>query len=755
MAREFTSLLARIAARAMAAAPSSSARNRRSARWRNLAAAALLLLGAAILSNPQRASAASTVQPVDLTSPGATPDKVRQLLDLLEDPDVRSFLARRKAPSGTAQPEHAPETMAGGLGDELQNFRDHVRALAAAAPHLPDEFDHARSMLVEAVGRREILTLGLFLATFVALGFGSEWLFRALTSRFRAWLIGLELETARERVWAVFARLTYGLGLVGSYALGSIGAFLLFDWSHLLKEILLGYLLASLLVRLTFVICRFFLAPGADRFRVAPISTEAAGFLFRRIGLLAILLAFGWQTINLLGDFGFSSISRELSTNALGILVLAIALETVWRVPLTSPPRLPIDPEGQIETMSGRYSRPLSRKAALSGLLVLLWGLWAAEAATAFWLVAFGVGLPIAIMMTQRSIHHVLRPTAATDSADGRRLEVIFIERGVRSLMIVVAAVLLGRLLGVDLVSLTMQDTITTRILRGILGVVIVVLIADFLWHAIAALIDRKLASDLGATGTLDDTGHAARLQTLLPILKNLLLAVLAVLAFMMVLAALGIEIGPLIASAGVVGVAIGFGAQTLVKDIISGIFYLVDDAFRIGEYIQSGTYKGTVESFSLRSVKLRHQRGALYTVPFGILGAVQNQSRDWVVDKITINVPYETDLEKVRKLIKKIGEALAEDPELGPDIIKPLKMQGVAQFGDYAIQIQTKMMTKPGDVQFAARRRALIMIKQAFEANNIGFALPMVHVAGDSPAAAAAQKGLSLVQGGKVDEAI
>ena len=111
------------------------------------------------------------------------------------------------------------------------------------------------------------------------------------------------------------------------------------------------------------------------------------------------------------------------------------------------------------------------------------------------------------------------------------------------------------------------------------------------------------------------------------------------------------------------VGVAIGFGAQTLVKDIISGIFYLVDDAFRIGEYIQSGTYKGTVESFSLRSVKLRHQRGALYTVPFGILGAVQNQSRDWVVDKISINVPYDTDLEKVRKLVKKIGEDARRRP--------------------------------------------------------------------------------------------
>ena len=130
-----------------------------------------------------------------------------------------------------------------------------------------------------------------------------------------------------------------------------------------------------------------------------------------------------------------------------------------------------------------------------------------------------------------------------------------------------------------------------------------------------------------------------------------------------MALSALGVQIGPLIAGAGVVGVAVGFGAQTLVKDVISGMFYLLDDAFRVGEYIQSGSYKGTVESFSLRSVKLRHHRGPLYTVPFGELGAVQNMSRDWVIDKMSVGVTYDTDLDKVKKLIKQIGTGAAGRP--------------------------------------------------------------------------------------------
>src|SRR5215831_12102903 len=224
------------------------------------------------------------------------------------------------------------------------------------------------------------------------------------------------------------------------------------------------------------------------------------------------------------------------------------------------------------------------------------------------------------------------------------------------------------------------------------------------------------------------------------------------VLAAMMGLSSLGVQIGPLIASAGVVGVAIGFGAQTLVKDVISGMFYLLDDAFRVGEYIQSGNYKGTVESFSLRSVKLRHHRGPLYTVPFGALGAIQNMSRDWVIDKLGVGVTYDTDLDKVKKIIKQIGKDLNEDPELAPKILETLKMQGVGQFGDFAIQIQMKMMTQPGE-QFVIRRRAYAMIKKEFDARGIKFAFPTVQVAGaapDSPVAAAAREVIEMSQAAK-----
>jgi small-conductance mechanosensitive channel len=213
-------------------------------------------------------------------------------------------------------------------------------------------------------------------------------------------------------------------------------------------------------------------------------------------------------------------------------------------------------------------------------------------------------------------------------------------------------------------------------------------------------------------------------------------------------LSTVGIDVAPLVAGAGVVGIAVGFGAQTLVKDILSGLFFLFDDAFRVGEYIESGAIKGTVESFSLRSIKLRHQRGALHTVPFGALSTITNYSRDWVIDKTMIGVTYDTDLDRVKRIVKEIGQQLLEDPEFAPNILETFKMQGVEQFGDFAIQLRLKMMTRPGE-QYEIRRHALLLLKQAFDANGIQFAYPTVTVAGGNgtAVAAAAQLGLDQVR--------
>jgi small-conductance mechanosensitive channel len=164
----------------------------------------------------------------------------------------------------------------------------------------------------------------------------------------------------------------------------------------------------------------------------------------------------------------------------------------------------------------------------------------------------------------------------------------------------------------------------------------------------------------------------------------------------------------------------------------------MLDDAFRVGEYIQAKNYKGTVEGFSLRSVRLRHHRGPVFTIPFGELGAVENMSRDWVIDKFRISVGYNTDIAKARKITKAIGAELQADPEVGPLFIEPLKMKGVEEFGDYGIVLSFAMTTVPGQ-QTYIRRKAYAMIRDAFQANGIEFAQPTVQVGGDDKGGGAA----------------
>jgi small-conductance mechanosensitive channel len=204
----------------------------------------------------------------------------------------------------------------------------------------------------------------------------------------------------------------------------------------------------------------------------------------------------------------------------------------------------------------------------------------------------------------------------------------------------------------------------------------------------------------------------------------------------MIALSAVGIDIGPLLAGAGVVGIALGFGAQTLVRDVVSGIFFLIDDAFRVGEYIEAGSLKGTVESISIRSLRLRHHRGAVHTVPYGELKALTNHSRDWVIVKLEFQVTYDTDVDLVKKLIKRIGQEMLEDPELGPNLIETLKSQGINQLADHGLLVRAKFTAKPGE-QFVIKRQALQRIKHAFDAAGIRFAYPTVTIHANGPTAA------------------
>jgi small-conductance mechanosensitive channel len=183
----------------------------------------------------------------------------------------------------------------------------------------------------------------------------------------------------------------------------------------------------------------------------------------------------------------------------------------------------------------------------------------------------------------------------------------------------------------------------------------------------------------------------------------------------------MGLQIGPLLAGAGVVGIAVGFGAQTLVRDVLSGVFFLLDDAFRVGELIESGGISGTVEAFSLRSVKLRHYKGPLHTVPFGDLKAITNFSRDWVNELTEVTLVYEADLERVERAIERVSDEVMQDPTLAAGIITAPASIGVTAIDAAGIHVGVIIRTRPGQ-QFKVRAIVYSRLKSAFDADGIRF---------------------------------
>ncbi|MEL6745347.1 MAG: mechanosensitive ion channel family protein, partial [Pseudomonadota bacterium] len=214
----------------------------------------------------------------------------------------------------------------------------------------------------------------------------------------------------------------------------------------------------------------------------------------------------------------------------------------------------------------------------------------------------------------------------------------------------------------------------------------------------------------------------ATRMATLLPILRYVMVATIFSVGGMIILSRMGIDIAPIFAGAGVVGIAVGFGAQTLIRDIFSGAFFLMDDAFRKGEYLEIEGIRGTVEKISVRSFQLRHHLGALHTIPFGEIKQLTNYSRDWVMMKLPLRVTYDTDVEKVRKLVKKLGQELMDHPQVGHTFMQPLKSQGVYKMEDSAMIIRVKFMTKPGE-QFVTRKVVYESIQALFAREGIHFA--------------------------------
>lgn len=635
------------------------------------------------------------------------PEEVRQFLQLANSPEVKTWLEGKAASPGASADQPLADAISNwGTAVELR-----VAAVASAIKRVPAEVAAAMATYKREVNSGAHGLVAIVFASLFMVGLGLEWIVRVILLQKEG---GQPGDPVRKALSEAVALLTFSLA--------SIGLFPLFEWPPLLHKAAIVLLLAYVLFRLNHGISRFLLAfEDVDKSLNDKSDSldhvSSSKFWLRRIDLVAGCVLTGWTVVSLMPSLGFSADVTRLGAFGFGLGVLTIGIEAVWRRP--GVPKSSI-----VFTLLTLY-------------MIMLWFAWVIGLVGIVFIGIYSIILP---GVTRRTgvVAQAMADRTQLSGSIGVVLKVMIV-RGARALVVAVAVSAVAYAWRFSAAALASSE-VGRMLVNGLLNAIVILLVADLVWQTSKALIAYRMDLAERAGGSEDQLTRSGRLRTLLPIFRNTLAVLISAIAVLTILSGLGVQIGPLIAGAGIFGVAIGFGSQTLVKDVLSGVFYMLDDAFRVGEYIQSGSYKGTVESFSLRSVRLRHHRGPIFTVPFGQLGAVENMSRDWVIEKMTINVTYDSDIDLARKLIKQVGKELAADPEFAADTLQPLKMQGVDSFGDFAIVLRLKLMTKPG-LQFAIKRRALMMIKKIFDENGIKIAVPTVHVEGSGDPAAAAHE--------------
>ena len=222
------------------------------------------------------------------------------------------------------------------------------------------------------------------------------------------------------------------------------------------------------------------------------------------------------------------------------------------------------------------------------------------------------------------------------------------------------------------------------------------------------------------------DTEREKRLATLEQVARYILTVVILLVAIMLVLAELGISIAPILAAAGVLGIAVGFGAQSLVKDYFNGLFLLLENQVRQGDVVEVGGKSGLVEEITLRYVRLRDYEGSVHIIPNGVIDTVTNRSRGFAHAVIDVGVAYREDIDEVFDVMRQVGRQLREDPACAARIEDDLDIAGVEQWGDSAVVIRCRFKVKPLE-QWTVRRAYLYRLKKAFDA--AGIEIPYPHL--------------------------
>ena len=734
----------------------------------------LLLAGTAAMPMPASAQvpvpgAAAQTPP----KPEVDRQQLESILRTLQDPEARERLAQQiQALVAVQQEQAAPEEVVPGalgaqtlrfMSGQLRAFGEQIAAVVGAFRDLPLVIDWFGRQLTDDYRRDRwhdllIQLAGAIFAGFLASG-AASWLLR----RPRAATEARSFQGIAPRIPFLLARTALELVPIGAFTLAGYGLLSLSDSPRLIRVVALTVINATIMIQLVMVLARALLSPWAPNLRLLPQDDESAHYVYIWIRRLTYTAVSGYLVSNAAYVLGLPLGAYTALLKVVGLVVTAMLIVLILQNrgpvaawlrgnPLTGGSAA----EESQEIARGvrdRTMRQARRRLAevwhvfAIAYVVVCYGIWLLNIGGGFEFMLRATALTVAVLILARfaitMLERLVRRSFAL-SPDMRsrypglefrvnRYLPVFL-RVLKGAVWLVAGMALLSAWGVNSFA-WIESPVGQRIVASLLTIAFVLAVAFASWEIVSSLITHYLTGN-GQGGARVE--RSARIRTLLPLLRNAYLILLVTVVTLIVLSELGLDIAPLLAGAGVIGLAIGFGSQTLVKDVITGLFILLEDTVSVGDVVNVGSgHSGLVEAISIRSIRLRDEAGSVHTIPFSQVNTVINLTKDFSFYVFNISIAYREDPDRVVEVVKEIGAGLQSDPEYAPVILEPVEIMGVDAFLDNSLRVKARIKTRP-IMQWRVGREFNRRLKKRFDELGIEIPLPQrtVHLRSDGPLA-------------------
>ncbi len=483
--------------------------------------------------------------------------------------------------------------------------------------------------------------------------------------------------------------------------------------------------------RVVMVLGRLLFSPASSHLRLLTVSDETAVYVVKWLRRITLLALVGWLLAEAGMQLGLAAAARDalLKLDLLAVHVCLIVMVVQKRTQVAAW----INPGDAATGMVARIRKRLAPVWHIGAFLYLvaLWVVWALEIPNGFsrllWisvatLVILG-GWRVLDLLSRRGMKHGLKvPSDLAARYPGLEARLNHYLPSFRSLISgvigVIACIVLFQAWGLGSFDWFGSGRLGDRLLGAIMSIGFSLLVALLIWEGANAAIQRhlaRLARDAQAA-------RSARVRTLMPMLRTALLILICVVTGLVILAEIGVNIAPLLAGAGVLGIAVGFGSQKLVQDIITGLFLLLEDAMQVGDELTLGGLTGTVEALSLRTIRLRALDGSIHIIPFSAVTTVTNMTRDFAYAVVDVGIGYGEDIDRVFDVLRDVAKEMRSEPRWESAIRDDLDIMGVNELAESSVVVRVRLKTEPSK-RWVTRREFNRRYKKRFD--ELGIEIP------------------------------